>query len=235
MTAPYLLSDDHPDLFPDVELALDDPNGLLAIGGDLSVKRLISAYSRGIFPWYSDDQPIMWWSPNPRSIIKLEEFKISRSLQKTLRKNIFQISFDTAFEDVIEACSSTRKDGFGTWITNEMKQAYCKMHQKGYAHSVECWYENQLVGGLYGISLGHAFFGESMFTRKTDASKVALAYLVKQLEQWQFDFIDAQVSSEHINSLGAKDIPRRQFLHELQQTLKLPTRIGKWQFDLTIN
>ncbi len=233
MTAPYLLSDDQLDLFPDVELALDEPNGLLAIGGDLSAKRLLAAYSNGIFPWYSDNQPIMWWSPNPRAVLYPDNFKISRSLKKTLNKNIYHVTMDTAFTDVIQQCAKTRKDGFGTWITNDMLDAYQNLHQQGYAHSVECWFENELVGGLYGLSLGHAFFGESMFTRKTDASKVALAHLVQQLKHWQFDFIDAQVSSDHITSLGATDIPRRQFINELQQTLKLSSRIGRWQFDYT--
>ena len=231
MTAPYLLSDDLLDAFPDVELALDEPDGLLAVGGDLSPKRLLAAYKNGIFPWYSDDQPIMWWSPNPRAILKLDNFKISKSLNKTLKKNIFHVTLDTAFDDVIIACSGTRKDGFGTWITNDMLDAYRELHKQGYAHSVECWFEQQLVGGLYGLSLGHAFFGESMFTRKTDASKVALAHLVAQLKQWQFDFIDTQVSSEHITSLGAIKLPRSQFIQELQHTLKCSSRIGKWHFD----
>ncbi|VAW96020.1 Leucyl/phenylalanyl-tRNA--protein transferase [hydrothermal vent metagenome] len=231
MTAPYLLSDDLLDTFPNVELALAEPNGLLAVGGDLSAKRLLAAYKNGIFPWFSDEQPIMWWSPNPRSVLKLDNFKISRSLKKTLNKNTFHITFDTAFDDVIQACATTRKDGFGTWITNDMLDAYRELHKQGYAHSVECWFEKKLVGGLYGLSLGHAFFGESMFTHKTDASKVALAYLVAQLKQWQFDFIDAQVSSEHMTSLGAIELPRSQFIEELQQTLKYSSRIGKWYFD----
>jgi len=232
MSAPYLLSDEHIDLFPDVELALDEPNGLLAVGGDLSPQRLLAAYKQGIFPWYSDDQPIMWWSPDPRAVFKINDFKVSRSLQKTLNKDLFHVTFDTAFSDVIKHCSTTRKDGFGTWITNDMINAYCELHQRGYAHSVECWQDNELVGGLYGLSIGHAFFGESMFTRKTDASKVALTFLVKQLKQWQFDFIDAQVSSEHILSLGAIEMPRRQFISELQQTMKLSTRTGKWHLDV---
>lgn len=232
MTAPYLLSDEYIDLFPDVELALDEPNGLIAVGGDLSPQRLLAAYKNGIFPWFSDDQPILWWSPNPRAVLKLDDFKISRSLRKTLNKNLFQVTLDTAFEEVITECAKMRKDGFGTWITTDMLNAYRELHRLGYAHSVECWYEQELVGGLYGLSLGHAFFGESMFTRKTDASKVALAHLVQQLKHWQFDFIDSQVSSEHMASLGVKDMPRRHFISELQQTLKLSSRIGRWQFDL---
>lgn len=232
MSAPYILSDDSLDLFPEVELALDEPNGLLAIGGDLSAQRLLAAYKSGIFPWFNDDQPILWWSPNPRSVLKLDDFKVSRSLKKTLNKNIFHVTFDTAFEEVISQCASTRKDGFGTWITTDMLNAYRELHHLGYAHSVECWHDQKLVGGLYGLSIGHAFFGESMFTRKTDASKVALAHLVQQLKQWQFDFIDAQVSSEHMASLGAKDISRRQFITELQQTIKLSSRVGRWHFDI---
>ncbi len=232
MTAPYLLSDDLLNAFPDVELALDEPNGLLAVGGDLSVPRLLAAYKNGIFPWFSDDQPVLWWSPDPRSVLNLDNFKISRSLKKTLNKNIFHVTFDTAFDDVIQACAATRKDGFGTWITNSMLDAYRELHKQGYAHSVECWFEQKLVGGLYGLSLGHAFFGESMFTRKTDASKVALAHLVAQLKQWQFDFIDAQISSEHMTSLGMAEISRSQFIQKLQHTLKYSSRIGKWHFDL---
>lgn len=232
MTAPYLLSDEYIDSFPDVELALDEPNGLLAIGGDLSPQRLLAAYKNGIFPWFSDDQPILWWSPDPRAVLKLDDFKISRSLKKTLNKKTFSVSLDTAFKEVVTQCASARKDGLGTWITKDMLNAYLELHELGYAHSVECWHENELVGGLYGISIGHAFFGESMFSLKTDASKVALAYLVQQLKQWQFDFIDAQVSSDHIMSLGAKEISRRQFITELQQTLKLFSRVGRWQFAL---
>jgi len=232
MTAPYLLSNEDPALFPGVELALTEPNGLLAVGGDLSSERLLNAYQRGIFPWYSDDQPIMWWSPNPRAIFEINDFKISRSLKKTLNKKLFNITFDSAFEDVIKQCATTRKDGFGTWITQDMIDAYILLHNNGYAHSVECWYNQELVGGLYGLSIGRAFFGESMFTRKTDASKVALASLVAQLKLWQFDFIDAQVSSEHILSLGAIELPRSQFIAKLQLTLKNTSRVGKWQFNL---
>ena len=201
--------------FPPPELAADEPNGLLAVGGDLSPQRLIAAYRAGIFPWYSNDQPILWWSPNPRAVLFPDNLKVSRSLRKTLRKKEFQVTLDEAFVDIIDACSQPRqkKNGAesGTWITAEMKQAYIEMHRLGYAHAVECRFEGELVGGLYGIAIGRVFFGESMFTRRSNASKVAFIHLVRQLQQWNFALIDCQVSSEHLKSLGAEDIPRSRF------------------------
>ena len=214
-------------VFPPPEYA--DPTGLLAVGGDLSVGRLLEAYRKGIFPWFSDNQPILWWSPNPRSILELAEFRVSRSLRKTLKKNVFTVTFDEAFEAVIESCATVaRKSQKGTWITDEMQDAYIRLHRLGYAHSVESWCGKELAGGLYGVSLGHAFFGESMFHLKTDASKVALASLVEQLNQWRFDFIDAQMSTEHLASLGAREIPRKIFLKRLKEALDHPTKRGRW-------
>jgi leucyl/phenylalanyl-tRNA---protein transferase len=217
-------------VFPPPDYA--DPSGLLAVGGDLSSERLLEAYRVGIFPWYSDDQPILWWSPDPRFMLELDEFKISRSLQKTLRRKIFQVTFDRVFEEVIAACSVVPREGQrGTWITQEMRDAYLELHGLGYAHSVESWFGGKLVGGLYGVSLGKAFFGESMFHHKTDASKVALATLVEKLKSWSFHFIDSQMTTEHMMNLGAKEVPRRIFLKRLQSALRHSTKRGKWHVE----
>ena len=230
MTAPYWL---HPGdtSFPPVELALQEPDGLLAVGGDLTVERLLNAYRHGIFPWYSDDQPILWWSPDPRLVLYPAEVNVNRSLSKTLRKNEFFVRFDTAFADVILACAGPRRDANGTWITDEMQQAYLRLHEAGYAHSIECWQDNKLVGGLYGIALGQAFFGESMFSHVTNASKVALVYLCAHLIKWQFTIIDCQVESPHLISLGARNIPRKDFIIELQQANLEDDRKGTWQTE----
>ena len=215
-------------VFPPPEYA--DPSGLIAVGGDLSSERLLEAYRVGIFPWYSEDQPILWWSPDPRLVVELEEFKVSRSLNKTLKKRIFQVTFDRAFEEVITACASVPREGqSGTWITTEMRQAYIELHGLGFAHSVESWFEEKLVGGLYGVSLGKAFFGESMFHLKADASKVALATLVEKLKSWDFHFIDSQMTTEHMVGLGAKEMPRRIFLKRLHSALRHATKRGKWR------
>ena len=217
-------------VFPPPDYA--DPSGLLAVGGDLSSERLLEGYRVGIFPWYSEDQPILWWSPDPRFVLELDEFRVSRSLRRTLNKRIFQVTLDRMFEEVIQACASAaRKGQKGTWITEEMQQAYIKLHGLGYAHSVETWCEEKLVGGLYGVSLGRAFFGESMFHGKTDASKVALAELIEHLKRWQFQFIDAQMATEHMASLGAKEMPRRIFLKRLKGALRHPTKRGKWRVE----
>ena len=214
-------------VFPPPDYA--DPSGLIAVGGDLSSDRLLEAYRVGIFPWYSEDQPILWWSPDPRLVLELEQFRISRSLGKTLRRRVFQVTFDRVFEEVIAACATVpREDQSGTWITPEMREAYIKLHGLGYAHSVEAWLGGNLVGGLYGVSLGKAFFGESMFHRQTDASKVALAVLVEKLKSWNFHFIDAQMSTEHMCRMGGKEISRRIFLKKLQSALRHPTKRGKW-------
>jgi leucyl/phenylalanyl-tRNA--protein transferase len=217
-------------VFPPPDYA--DPSGLLAVGGDLSNERLLEAYRVGIFPWYSDDQPILWWSPDPRLILDLKDFKISRSLGKTLKKGVFQVTFDHAFEEVIQACAVVPREAQnGTWITAEMQEAYINLHGLGYAHSVETWFGGQLAGGLYGVSLGKCFFGESMFHLKTDASKVALATLVERLKSWDFHFIDSQMTTEHMVRLGAKELPRRIFLKRLQSALRHPTRRGRWRID----
>lgn len=221
----FLLSDDL--IFPDPELA--DAHGLLAIGGDLSAERLLLAYENGIFPWYSEDQPILWFSPDPRLVLFPAKIIVSRSLKKTINKKVFDIRFDSNFEEVIVECSKIeRKDQDGTWITNDMIDAYIDLHNQGYAHSVEAYFEGSLVGGLYGVSLGGAFFGESMFHTMTDASKVALYYLVDKLKDWDFDFIDSQVVTEHMKNLGAEEIPRTKYLSLLKICLGKLTKIGNW-------
>ncbi len=217
-------------IFPPPDYA--DPSGLLAVGGDLSNERLLEAYRLGIFPWYSDDQPILWWSPDPRLILDLRDFKISRSLRKTLQKGVFQVTFDHAFEEVIRACAMVPREAQnGTWITDEMEKAYINLHGLGYAHSVESWFGGKLAGGLYGVSLGKCFFGESMFHLRADASKVALATLVEKLKSWDFHFIDSQMTTEHMLRLGAKELPRRMFLKRLQLALGYPTKRGRWRTD----
>lgn len=231
MTAPYWLNPYDPTDFPNVSLALHDPDGLLAVGGDLSIERLLAAYQRGIFPWYSGDQPILWWSPDPRSVLFPHKLHISRSLRKTLRKQLFTITFDTAFADVIRACSEPRSDGLGTWITDEMQQAYIRLHQAGYAHSVECWLKGKLVGGLYGVAIGNVFFGESMFSHVTDASKVAFVFLIRQLQRWQFEMIDCQIQTAYLNQFGAELIPRSEFVKRLGRICKQPGRNDVWIID----
>jgi leucyl/phenylalanyl-tRNA--protein transferase len=213
--------------FPPPEFA--DATGIVAVGGDLSSQRLLEAYRVGIFPWYSDDQPILWWSPDPRFVLELDRFHVSRSLRRTLRRERFAVTSDSAFEAVVTACASAaRKGQDGTWITGEMRSAYIALHRLGYAHSVESWSNGELVGGIYGVSLGAAFFAESMFHLQPDASKVALATLVDRLNSWRFDFLDAQMASDHMIRLGARDIPRRVFLKRLERALQRPTRRGKW-------
>lgn len=221
----YALSDKL--LFPDPRHAEKD--GLLAIGGDLSSNRILLAYSLGIFPWYSEGDPILWWSPDPRMVLYPNRFKTSKSLNNSIRNMDFRITFDTCFDEVIRNCSQAERKGQpGTWITQEMQQAYIQLHQLGYAHSVEVFDKEELVGGLYGLSLGKAFFGESMFHKKRDASKMALYYLTKKLVEWDFQLIDAQVETEHLKSLGAVNIPRNRFLEQLKEALKYPTIKGKW-------
>jgi len=220
------------------QISFPDPNnssqeGIVAVGGDLSTERLLHAYSVGIFPWYSVESPIIWWSPDPRTILFLEEFKVSKSLQSKINKNIFQVKFDTNFADVIENCASVpRIDQEDTWITDDMKKAYINLHQKGYCHSVETYFKNKLVGGLYGISLGNAFFGESMFHIKTDASKIALYFLVEKLKKWNFDFIDVQQETDHLKSMGAKIIDRKKFLTLLKNSNQSLTRKGNWSGEI---
>lgn len=217
--------------FPPVELA--SPEGLLAVGGDLRVERLLEAYRHGIFPWYNDDQPILWWSPDPRAVIFPNKLHVSRSLKRTIRLGGFTVTLDTRFREVMHGCAGPRPqhpEG-GTWITAEMVKAYVQLHELGYAHSVETWQGGRLVGGLYGVALGSIFFGESMFTRVPDASKVALVSLVRQLQAWGFRIFDCQQPSQHIKTLGAEDIPRSEFLDHLADALTQPDRRGRWCFD----
>lgn len=213
--------------FPHPNLA--DDEGLLAVGGKLDIDWLLLAYENGIFPWYNEENPILWWSPNPRLIIDPHHFKVSKSFKRVLKKQPFSIKFDQNFEEVINHCKSNpRKGEEGTWITTEMKEAYINLHHYGYAHSVEVYEQGELVGGLYGVSMGKAFFGESMFFKKRDASKVALYYLCRELSKWNFHFIDAQVETDHLISLGAVKIPRTEFLKRLEKAMKFPTCKGKW-------
>ena len=205
--------------FPDVETALEEPDGLLAVGGCLSSKRLENAYRRGIFPWYNENEPILWWSPNPRLILKPEKLIISRSLRKVIRKEKFQMSFDIAFEDVLDACAGRRAGNKGTWITQEMKNAYLKLHRLGLAHSMECWYQRKLVGGLYGIAIGRVFYGESMFYKYSNASKVAFVSLVEMLLSWGYVLIDCQMQTQHLTNFGAENIPRNDFVRLLAKKL----------------
>lgn len=214
--------------FPPLDEALTDPNGLLAVGGDLSPVRLINAYKQGVFPWYNPGEPILWWSPDPRCVLYPQQIRISRSLRKTLNKHPFEIRFDTAFADVMQACGQPREKQAGTWITREMLQAYVHMHTLGIGHSVECWQNNQLVGGLYGLAIGRVFFGESMFSRVSDASKVALVYLCRWLILNGYELIDSQVHTPHLESMGAQLIPRTEYA-ALIKTLTLDGQEpGKW-------
>jgi leucyl/phenylalanyl-tRNA--protein transferase len=226
----FSLDDTDPDApFPPPSMAETDPDGLLAIGGDLSEKRLLNAYRSGIFPWFSGTQPILWWSPDPRTLLFPDKLHVSRSLAKKLRKGEFSVTFDTAFERVIEACAAIpRADQEGTWITQQMKEAYLHMHRLGHAHSVEVWYDGELAGGLYGIAIGAAFYGESMFSRATDASKIALVKLVDKLETAGFAFIDCQVVTEHLLSLGAETVERKVFLMLNRQAVQTAVDI-EWK------
>ena len=207
-----------------------DPGGLLAVGGDLGSARILLAYSMGIFPWYSEGEPILWWSPDPRCVLDLDDFHVSRRLRRVLNQGRFRVTFDEDFRGVIRACASVERRGQeGTWITPEMERAYVRLHEAGVAHSVECWLGEDLVGGIYGIALGRGFFGESMFHRETDASKVVVARLVDRLAGWDFHFIDAQVTTSHMLSLGAREVPRALFLEDLEEALRHPTRRGSWR------
>lgn len=218
--------------FPPLELALREPNGLLCAGGDLTPQRLVMAYLKGIFPWYSPGEPILWWSPDPRMVLFPAEFKLSRSLRKTLRKANYRVRLDTRFKAVIEACARTsRKDQAGTWITPEIQAAYVKLHELGYAHSVETWLDDRLVGGLYGIAIGKMFYGESMFAHATDASKIALAHLVRFLADNGFGLIDCQMNTAHLASLGAREIPRSEFTGHLRRLTATPPLCGRWAAD----
>lgn len=214
--------------FPDVDEA--DRSGLLAFGGDLSIDRLKLAYSKGIFPWYEEGMPILWWSPDPRMVLFPDKMIISHSLKQSIRKKQFTFTIDTSFERVIKNCAKTSRNGEkGTWITREMRNAYIRLHEDGYAHSAEAWLDGELVGGLYGVALGKAFFGESMFHHVTNASKVALYHLVEKLNIWGFQIIDAQVYTNHLESLGGEMIPRRQYIQVLEKALLIEDVPGSWE------
>lgn len=210
-----------------MDQALREPSGLLAAGGDLSPQRLLAAYERGVFPWYSAQQPILWWSPDPRMVLFPQEFKVSRSLAKTLRNGPYSTRLDTAFDAVIRACAAPRRSGSDTWLNDEMMEAYGELHRKGFGHSVECFAEDRLVGGLYGIQLGGVFFGESMFSRERDASKVAMARLVDECASRSIRLVDCQVASSHLSSLGAREVPRSEFVSLLRRyARRIPS--GSW-------
>ena len=223
-------------LFPPLESALADPPGLLAVGGDLSPERIIAAYRLGIFPWYSQGDPILWWSPDPRMVLRPSELKISRSLSRILRNADYEVRLDSAFADVIRACATSPRNGQrGTWISEEMQQAYICLHQLGHAHSVETWIDDQLSGGLYGIAIGQAFFGESMFSRVRDASKISLAHLCAHLRAHNFGIIDCQMETPHLTSLGARLIPRHDFVAEVTTLVKESSAPKLWQRDEILN
>ncbi len=217
------------DPFPSPERALRRPNGLLAAGGDLSLARLVEAYSCGIFPWSSEDDPLLWWSPDPRMVLFVRELHVSRSLRRTARARTFTVTADQEFAGVMAGCAAPRRGEPGTWITDDMREAYLAFHHAGYAHSIETWRGDTLVGGLYGVAIGRMFFGESMFAREPDASKVAIVHLIRQLEHWGFELIDCQMSTPHLASLGAREIPRRQFLADVARLAALPAVASPWR------
>ena len=216
--------------FPPLTKAMREPNGLLAAGGDLSADRLVQAYRHGCFPWFSEGQPILWWSPDPRTVLFPEELHVSRSLAKLMRQQRYQVSFDRDFEAVIQACAAPRRDADGTWITDDMQIAYTELHARGHAHSVEVWDNGELVGGLYGLAMGQLFFCESMFSRADNASKFGFATLVKHLQAWGFVLIDCQMATRHLESLGARSIPRQQFADYLRDHLDQPTT-AQWDLN----
>lgn len=225
---PWLEPDD---AFPPVEQALRDPNGLLAAGEDLSTSRLLQAYEEGIFPWYGDDDPVLWWSPDPRMVLFTGELRVSRSLRKTVRSGRFRVSADSVFPRVMRACAAPRAGQDGTWITPAVFEAYCELAILGHAHAVEVWEDEVLVGGLYGVALGRVFYGESMFSRRPDASKVALVHLVRQLRRWGFPLIDCQMSTAHLASLGARNVQRHEFLAAVRQHVHQPSVPSPWCLD----
>jgi leucyl/phenylalanyl-tRNA--protein transferase len=214
--------------FPPIQSALKHPNGLLAAGGDLSSERLLEGYRRGIFPWFSEGDPILWWSPDPRMVLYPEELRISRSLAKTLRNRRYEVRFDSAFDEVMTGCAAPRNNETGTWITGEMIEAYRGLHALGFAHSVETWIDGALAGGLYGVAVGQVFFGESMFSRGRDASKIALVALVEHLKAAEFRLVDCQMRTRHLESLGAHPIPRPRFSRLLEELIHYPRSPGSW-------
>ncbi|CAA0119279.1 leucyl/phenylalanyl-tRNA--protein transferase [Zhongshania aliphaticivorans] len=218
--------------FPSVENALEDPNGLLAVGGDLSKERILAAYRRGIFPWYEESQPILWWSPQPRTILYPEQIYVNRSLRKALRRGDYSVSFDMAFNAVLDGCAALSPKRPGTWITDDMRAAYLSLHNDGWAHSVEVWRDDILIGGLYGMGIGKLFFGESMFSREANASKIALVHLCGQLQEWGYPLIDCQVGNDYLDSMGAQEINRDKFKQYLDQYSNIAARpVDKWAMN----
>ena len=224
----WISSDDPPEAFPEIESAFDIPDGLLAAGGDLSPERLLYAYRHGIFPWYDSGQPILWWSPDPRCVLRPHEFHASKRLRRSLSRSKLEVSFNQAFSAVIAACAEDRIGQQGTWITDDMADAYSRLHQQGWAHSIEIWQENRLAGGLYGLAIGRAFFGESMFSRQTNASKAAMLALCQQMVLNDFEILDCQVESPHLVSLGASLMPRNKFAAVLRQACKSNAQFFDW-------
>lgn len=220
--------------FPAVENALTEPNGLLAMGGTLSPRRLIDAYRHGIFPWYNEGQPILWWAPDPRFVLYPERLKVSRSLRKTLRKRLYRVTLDMDFRGVIAGCAAPRAQTSTTWISHNMRHAYTTLYELGVSHSVETWLGEELVGGLYGIALGHIFYGESMFSLRPDASKVGFVHLIHQLQHWGFAVVDCQIYSNYLKSFGAEFISRREFIKLLTCHTSLPGPSVPWRFDPAI-
>lgn len=214
--------------FPDPRTALREPNGLLAFGGDLSVARLLAAYGQGIFPWFNEGDPILWWSPDPRCVFRTDELKPNRNLRRLLARHAWQVTVDHAFAAVIDACAAPRKGKAGTWLVPAMREAYCTLHALGHAHSVEVWDGERLVGGIYGVAIGKLFCGESMFSRESGGSKVALNALAALLRAWDFPLLDAQVANPHLLGLGAREMPRTDFLQQVAQLSREPGRVGNW-------
>jgi len=225
----HWLKQDEP--FPPVETALAEPNGLLCAGLDLSPQRILDAYREGIFPWFNPGEPVLWWSPDPRMVLTPTEVKISRSLRQRMKRGGYEIRVDTHFREVMLACAAPREGQSGTWIGSAMLDAYSRLHEMGYAHSVETWMDGELAGGLYGIAIGRMFYGESMFSRQTDASKLALAHLCRQLEAWSFGLIDCQMETAHLAAMGARLMPRNRFIQEMQGLVKLQAVPSPWRFD----
>lgn len=217
--------------FPRVETALKDPEGLLAMGGELSLEWLLDAYRHGIFPWFNPGEPILWWSPDPRMVLVPSDIRVTRSLAKRMRNGGCDVRVDSAFVEVMHACGAPREGAGGTWISEEMVAAYSRLFDAGYAHSVETWRDGVLVGGLYGVAIGRMFYGESMFSREADASKIALVRLAQQLQRWAFGLIDCQMETTHLSSMGARTMPRAAFVARLTELVNLPHRPGPWTFD----
>ncbi len=228
MKIAWLDPGDGPDVLPDPSQALKTPDGLLAAGGSLAPAWLLAAYSRGIFPWFEDGQPILWWSPDPRAVLVPGEFRRSRSLRRSIRRGLFRCTADRAFAQVIDGCAARRSDHSSTWITREMRDAYCRLHALGHAHSVEAWHGDTLAGGLYGVAIGRVFFGESMFARESDASKVALSWLVTRLTDWGYALIDCQQDTAHLARMGARPVPRREFLSCLAELIVAAPSPDSW-------